>query len=90
MNKILKIFRLLFNFKYLTYILSKKYINYYENYYHNIFKNGEFNLIKKFKFFERLIIFDVGANTGKYTECCLDNLKVKEIHLFEISDKSNL
>jgi FkbM family methyltransferase len=45
-------------------------------------RNGEYRFLRKY-IKNNMIVFDVGANIGEYTEYLLDNCKQLEIHTFE-------
>lgn len=55
----------------------------YENRNHDIESNGETWLVNQLAKFQPRVIFDVGANTGKYCIKILDSCKKAEVYCFE-------
>jgi FkbM family methyltransferase len=63
--------------------LGKAIIKLYENQNHNIASNGEAWLIKQISRLKPRVIFDVGANTGKYCKEILKHSGTCDIYCFE-------
>lgn len=77
-----------FRFWWYLYLSALKGINAGEG--GNVYESGEYNVIHYMKKKESPVIFDVGANIGKYTNTLLEEFSNKnvEIHSFEPSKKT--
>lgn len=67
------------------YYLSNKFLDYYNNFSYNFDKNGELKLIKSLNVDSNSMIFDVGANEGKWSQNFRKIHSVGKIFAFEIN-----
>jgi len=65
--------------------IAEKYLNFYNGFSYDFSKNGEEDLIRKTRFLEPRVVFDVGANIGEWTKVALESFPLSEIHSFELS-----
>lgn len=65
--------------------LATKYLDFYNGFSYHFKKNGEEDLILKFRMFNPKVVFDVGANIGEWTQIALDTFPSSNIHSFELS-----
>ena len=68
--------------------IAEKYLDFYNGFSYDFLKNGEEELINKFRKFQPKVVFDVGANVGEWTNIALASYPLSSIHCFEISQKT--
>lgn len=73
---------------YTIYLLAHKYIIAYENFNYDFKKNGENKLLSSLSNKDIMIVFDVGANVGEWTNSALQALPNSKLHAFELSEKT--
>jgi len=76
--------------KFASYALAKKYIRYYEGFSYDFAKNGELFLLDSLESASINIIFDVGANIGRWSKISRDKFPNAYIYAFELSQKTFL
>lgn len=68
--------------------IAQSYLHWHTGFSYDFHRNGELKLIQKLQCFDFHIVFDVGANVGKWSEVALAYFPNAKVHAFEISDSN--